>query len=52
MSRDDQSADITDEDEQEDHVAVDAVEQQEFVADDGQELPDHEDSGWEDGREM
>ncbi|KAL9040454.1 MAG: hypothetical protein Q9180_001901, partial [Flavoplaca navasiana] len=41
--------DVGDEDENADNVAVDSVEEKEFVTDDGYKLPDHEETGREDG---
>lgn len=46
------SADVADCDEEEDQVAVDAMEEDGFVADDGEELEDHEDAGRDDGGEV
>ncbi|KFY93715.1 hypothetical protein V500_03564 [Pseudogymnoascus sp. VKM F-4518 (FW-2643)] len=46
------SADVTEGDEEEDKVSVDAVEENGFVADDGEELEDHEDAGGDDGDEV
>ena len=44
-SGDHEGSDVADEDEEDDGVAVDAVEDEEFVADDGDELPDHQEAG-------
>lgn len=43
---------VANEDEEDDHVAVDAVENEQFVSNDGDELPDHEEAGWQDGAEV
>lgn len=43
---------VTDDNESDDEIAVDAVEHEELVAYDGYELPDHEKTGGKDGSEM
>lgn len=49
---DHECADVADDDEGDDEIAVDAVGHQVFMADDGYELPDHEETGGEDGGEV
>lgn len=43
---------VGNEDEEDDNVAVDAMEDEQLVSDDGNELPDHEEAGRQDGAEM
>ena len=45
---DHQCADIADQDEQDDDVAVDAAEGEKLVSNDGDELEDHEKASWKD----
>lgn len=52
MACDHESADITDESENEEEVAVHAVEEKRFVADDGDELEDSEEACRDDGHEV
>jgi len=52
MACDHESADITDESENEEEVAVHAVEEKRFVADDGDELEDGEEACRDDGHEV
>ena len=51
-SADHEGTDVAKEDEEDDNVAVDAVEHEQFVSDDGDELPDHEEAGWQNGTEV
>lgn len=51
-SADHEGTGVGNEDEENDNVAVDAVEDEQFVSDDGNELPDHEEAGWQDGAEV
>ena len=51
-STDHKGTGVSNEDEEDDSVAVDAVEKEQFVSNDGDELPDHEEAGWQDGAEV
>lgn len=51
-STDHEGTDIGNGDEEDDNVAVDAVQDEQFVSDDGDKLPDHEEAGWQDGAEV
>lgn len=50
--RDQKGANVADENKRDDKVAVDAMEEEEFVTDEGHELPDYEQTGRKDGDEM
>ena len=52
VSADHKGADISDEHKQDDEVAIDTVEEQCLVSDDGDELPDHEQASWENGTKV
>lgn len=43
---------VGNEDEEDDDVAVDAVDDEQSASDDGDELPDHENSSWQDGADV
>ena len=51
-SADHEGTSIGDEDEEDDNVAVYTVEDEQFVPDDGDKLPDHEEASWQDGPEV
>lgn len=51
-SADHEGTGVANEDEEDDNVAVDAVEDEQFVADDRHKLPDHEEASWKDGTEV
>lgn len=51
-SADHEGTSVANQDEEDDNIAVDAVEDEQFVSDDGDELPDHEEAGWQDGTEV
>ena len=43
---DQEGTDVANQDEEDNNVAVNAVEDKQFMSDDGDELPDHEEAGW------
>lgn len=49
---DHQGTDVGDQDEQDDHVAVDTVEEQKLVSNDGDELEYHEKASWKDSAKV
>lgn len=51
-SADHKGAGVGNEDKKDDGVAVDAVQDEQSVADDGNELPDHEEASWQNGAEV
>lgn len=51
-SADHEGTDVGNKNEEDDNVAVDAVEDKQFLSNDGDELPNHEEAGWQDGAEV